>query len=278
MLIGVDLGGTNIRAGAFNTDQFTSVVSENIAANKTEKDVLQQLFRIIDKLHDSSLTAIGVGVAGLVHDGIVYDAVNIPGWKTIPLKNMLEKRYSVPVVIENDANCFALAELYFGKAKSCDSMIGLTIGTGLGTGIIINKRLYRGSSGGAGEFGMMEYRDHCYEYYASGQFFQNVYGISGDLAFQQAIDGNVQAITMYSEFGIHLGNAIKSILFALDIQLIVIGGSVSKAYHFFQKSMWDSINAFEYKRILKSLSIQVSALENSGILGAIALTSDHQYH
>ena len=77
-----------------------------------------------------------------------------------------------------------------GKEPEHDSMIGLTIGTGLGSGIIINKQLYSGKNGGAGEFGMIEYREKFYEYYASGQFFQNIHGESGETIFTKATNGD----------------------------------------------------------------------------------------
>jgi glucokinase len=220
--------------------------------------------------------AIGIGVPGLVNKGIVFDVVYIPSWKEIPLQALMEERYQIPVTINNDANCFALGEFYFGKGKGRDSMIGLTIGTGLGTGIIINKKIYSGVHCGAGEFGMIDYLDESYEYYGSGQFFQNVYGISGELAFQRAREGDRKAIKMYEEMGRHLGNAIKVILYALDVDLIVLGGSVRNAFSYFSKTMWQSVQSFPFKRSVDSLHIEVSELENSGVLGAAALYLDQQ--
>ena len=85
------------------------------------------------------------------------------------MSQLIEEKFRLPVRVNNDANCFVLGEYHYGKGQGFDSMIGLTIGTGLGSGIIIDKQLFSGCNGGAGEFGMMEYLDHCYEYYASGQ-------------------------------------------------------------------------------------------------------------
>jgi glucokinase len=147
----------------------------------------------------------------------------------------------------------------------------LTIGTGLGSGIIINRKLYNGNNGGAGEFGMIDYLDQCYEYYASGQFFQNVHSIDGDIVFIKAMEGDKEAIKMYEEIGMHLGNAIKTILYATDTSLIVLGGSVSKAFPFFSKAMWKQIQTFAFKKAIENLKIEVSQLGNSGILGAAAL-------
>jgi glucokinase len=186
----------------------------------------------------------------------------------------MEERYHLPVHINNDANCFALGEYYFGKGRGHHSMIGLTIGTGLGTGIIINKKLYTGKNCGAGEFGMIDYLDQCFEYYCSGQFFENIYGLKGEEVFQKATAGHVPSINMFEEMGNHLGNAIKTILYALDVDLIVLGGSVRKAFPFFSRTMWHRIHSFAFKKTVAQLQIELSELENAGILGAAALHYD----
>ena len=272
-VLGIDMGGTNVRAGLVNGARLSSIVSEKIRAGSNEGEVLQQVFMIIDKLMNNSVKAIGIGVPGLIDadEGIVFDVINIPSWKTVPLQQLVEERYKIPVHINNDANCFALGEYYFGKGKGYQSMIGITIGTGLGTGIIINKKLYTGKNFGAGEFGMADYLDKYYEYYASGQFFTNVYRMDGETVFTNANKGDASAIKMYEEMGTHLGNAIRMIMFAYDPAIIIMGGSVSKAWKFFNKSMWRSIQTFPYKKVVDSLQIEVSQLENGGILGAAAL-------
>lgn len=273
-ILGIDMGGTNVRGGIVNESGLSEVISQRVNANSSLEEVLSELYRFIDPFLTHNIKAIGIGVPGLVSCGKVYDVINIPAWKEIPLQAMLEDHYQLPVAVNNDANCFALGEFYFGKGKNVDSMIGLTIGTGLGSGIIIHKKLYTGHNGGAGEFGMMEYRDQCYEYYASGQFFKNVYGIKGEVVFANAKQGNKDALKMYEQMGMHLGNAIKAIMYATDVALIVLGGSVRHAFPYFSKSMWQQIETFAYKRSLTNLKIEVSALENSGILGAAALHYD----
>ena len=274
--IGIDLGGTNIRGGRVTGDKLSDIVSRKTRTQESVEEVLQDLFALTDQLIDPTVAAIGIGVPGLVDakEGIVFDVVNIPSWKEVPLQQHMEERYGVPVLVNNDANCFALGEFYFGQGKGSNSMIGLTIGTGLGSGIILNKKLYSGRNGGAGEFGMIEYLDQVYEYYASGQYFSNVYGIDGEVVFAKAKEGDATSLTMYEEMGAHLGNAIKTILYALDVELIVLGGSVRHAFPFFQKTMWQRIHTFAYQKAKERLRIEVSALENSGLLGAAALYYD----
>jgi glucokinase len=276
-IIGIDLGATNIRGGLVNGSRLSEIISRRINNSGSVEDVLTDVFAIIESLIDSNTAAIGIGVPSVVDvkQGIVYDVQYIPSWKEVHLKKIIEDRYQIPVLVNNDANCFAIGEYYFGKGAGQENMIGLTIGTGLGAGIIINRRLYAGSNCGAGEFGMVDYQGHCYEYFASGQFFQNVYNTSGEEVFQNVKSGDMAAKQLYSEMGIHLGNAIKLIMYTYDPSLIVLGGSVRFAYPYFEETMWQRIQTFAYTKSIEGLRIELSDLENSGILGAAGLYYDY---
>lgn len=275
-ILGIDLGATNIRGGLVNGKALSEITSQRINSQGTLNDVLNDVFRIIDRIKNEEVTAIGVGVPSVVDikEGIVYDVQYIPSWKEVPLKKIIEERYQIPVFINNDANCFALGEYYFGKGIGTENLIGLTIGTGLGAGVIINNRLYAGPNCGAGEFGMVDYLDHCYEYYASGQFFKNVFHTDGEEVFERAKGGDTTALQWYAELGAHLGNVIKMILYTYDIPLIILGGSVRFAYPYFKETMWQRIRTFAYSKSLNNFRIEISELENSGILGAAALYYD----
>src|SRR5437773_11498923 len=109
-------------------------------------------------------------------------------------------------------------------------MIDLTIRTGLGSGIIINKKLYAGRNGGAGEFGMIDYLDKYVEYYASGQFFHNVYQAVGQPVFKKAADGVREGLKMDEEMGAEGGDVVNSVLYAVDVELIGLRGAVGKAW------------------------------------------------
>ena len=277
-VIGIDLGGTKISAGIVTGDELNHISSKKITKEGSVEKVLEDLFSVTDQLMNDTVRSIGIGVPGLVDTerGIVYDVMNIPSWQEVPLQKLMHERYHLPVYVNNDANCFALGEYYFGKGKGYNSVIGLTIGTGLGAGLILNKKLFVGKNFGAGEFGMIDYMDHVYEYYASGQYFNNVYGIDGEIVFQNAKKGDAEALRMYEEMGTHLGNAIKTIIYALNVELIVLGGSVRHAYPYFSKTMWQQIKTCGFKKSAEDLKIEISDLNNSGILGAAALTFDQQ--
>jgi glucokinase len=275
-VMGLDLGATNIRGGLVQNNLLSQIQSKRIRSAGTVEEVLEDIYTVVDKLKDDEIVAIGIGVPSVVDvvQGIVYDVQYIPSWKEVHLKKILEARYGVPVFVNNDANCFALGELYFGKGIGMQNLIGLTIGTGLGAGVIINHHLFAGPNCGAGEFGMVDYLDRCFEYYCSGQYFQNVYQVDGQEVFEKAKAGDLQACLRYAEMGTHLGNAIKMILYTYDPSLIIFGGSVRHAYPYFQETMWQRINTFAFTKSLTKFRIELSELENSGILGAAGLYFD----
>jgi glucokinase len=275
-LIGIDLGATNIRAAIVHGANIKNIETKKIKSAGTVEDVLADFYLLIDALLDKDVVAIGVGVPSVVDlaKGIVYDVQHIPSWKEVPLKAILEAKYKIPVFVNNDANCFALGEFHFGKGKDKTEMIGLTIGTGLGAGAIVNKHLFAGPNCGVGEFGMVDYLDHNYEYYASGQYFSHRYHLNGEEVFERAKAGDVLAQQYYSELGTHLGNAIKLIMYTFDASYIVLGGSVRHAYPYFEKNMWARIQTFAYGHSITNLKIELSDLENAGILGAAGLYYD----
>jgi len=275
-VIGIDLGATNIRGAVVSNGNLSEIISRRIHTNGTEEQVLEDVYFVVDKLIDSEVKAIGIGVPSVVdvEKGIVYDVVHIPSWKEVHLKEILEKKYNVQVFVNNDANCFALGELYFGKGQGAKNMVGLTIGTGLGAGIIINRQLYAGPNCGAGEFGCVDYLDNNYEFYCSGSFFNNVYGLDGQQVFKDAQQGDARALQLYAEMGTHLGNAIKLVMYTYDPDLIILGGSVQLAYDYFEKNMWERINTLVYPKSVARLKIERSELANSGILGAAGLYFD----
>ncbi|RPJ00342.1 MAG: ROK family protein, partial [Candidatus Aminicenantes bacterium] len=222
------------------------------------------------------VAGIGAGVPSIIDlkAGVVYDVQNIPSWKKVPLKALLEERYRLPVYVNNDANCFAAGEKHFGKLGPYDSAVGLIVGTGLGAGIIANGRLYSGINCGAGEFGMLPYLDRNFEAYASGQFFRRLHGTSGRETSERAGRGDGKALETFAEFGRHLGEAVKAICYAVDPEIILLGGSVSKSYRFFQAALWETFQGYAYSLAKERLKIEVSETENIAILGAAALYFD----
>ncbi len=275
-VIGVDLGGTNVRVGKVQGDELKMHAATAISSEEPEDVVMQEITGTIDQVFDKDVLGIGVGVPSVVDvdKGIVYSAANIPSWKKVYLKDRLEEKYGVPVFVNNDANCFALGECYFGKARDYKNIVGLIVGTGLGAGVIIDKRLYNGSNCGAGEFGHIPYKDHDFEYYCSGQRFSREYGIDGQVLFDRARKGDAEALRIFGTFGRDLGNAVLAILYSVDPEIIVFGGSVSNAFPFFEKGMRETLRAFKYRHALERLVMERSEIKEIAILGAAALYYD----
>jgi len=275
-IIGVDLGGTNVRAAAVRDGRLDEVVAASVNPQGSRDAVLDQVCALIERAAPRGAAGIGVGVPGLVDmdQGIVYDVVNIPSWKAVPLKAILEERYGVPVHVNNDANCFALGEKHFGKGRGHASLIGLIVGTGFAAGIVIDGRLYAGVNCGAGEFGMLPYRDSILEHYCAGLFFPRRAARTGAELYARAERGDPEALSIFAEFGQHLGEGIKAVLYAYDPGLIILGGSVRKAFRHFQEAMWVSIREFPYANSLASLRIEISELDHVAVLGAAALHLD----
>jgi len=272
-VIGVDLGGTNVRAGKINHLSLEKHTSAPISAQADEDTVIAQITAQIDNVMDNDVHAIGVGVPSLVdvEKGIVYTVENIPSWREVHLKDKLEKKYRMPVHVNNDANCFALGEAYYGKGKNYANLVGLTVGTGMGAGIVINNRLYNGANCGAGEFGNIVYKDHNLEYYCSGSRFMRQYGLSGQELCDRAAQGDTEALRIFDEFGNDMGIALQTVLYALDPEIVIFGGSVSKAFSYFAAAMRRNLTTFDYQHALKNLVIERTSDTNIPLLGAASL-------
>jgi glucokinase len=273
-IIGVDLGGTKINIGKIVNGKIAEEVRLPTGAQRSEDEIILDIIHGIEQIIDKKTTiGIGIGVPGLVDEknGLVLNVLNIPSWKEVPLKSRIEKNFKIKVQISNDANCFAIGEKIYGIGQNYHNLVCLTLGTGVGAGIIINNKLYTGTLSMAGEFGGINYLKDTYEYYCSGKFFTDKHDISAKALNEKALSGDVQAIHIFDEFGEHVGNLIKTILFTFAPEAIILGGSISKAFRFFQKSMMDSVNQFPYKRILEDLVIEVCSHDKIPVLGAAAL-------
>jgi len=277
-VIGVDMGGSKILAGRVRSQTISSEWKVTTPADESEQVVVHAVISAIEQVFDGTCEGIGVGVPGVVdaERGIVYDVLAIPSWKKVHLKEKLELHFRRPVFVNNDSNCFTLGEKYFGKGKKFKHLVGMTLGTGLGAGIIVNDKLYNGSNCGAGEFGSIPFKGSILEDYCASRFFKNNYGIEGHEAFHLAASGDPRAEEIFDDFGKNIGFAVKMIMFSVDPQAILMGGSISEAFPFFRRSMFDSLADFPYAHSVDHLVIEKSELKSSAILGAGALVFESQ--
>lgn len=271
--IGIDIGGTKIQVGVVQNGTLIQAKWFETSASAPSEQILQELADHIETVMDDAVAGIGVGTPGLVDEdrGIVYNVQNIPSWQQVHLKQYLTQYFHKPVYLTNDANAFAVGEKLYGQGRPFANLVGLALGTGVGAGIIINHALYSGAQASAGEFGGVPYRDKTVEEYCSGKFFTQQTGRPGSEWHALAKAGDPAALTVLHEFGQHVGNALKIILFAVAPEAIFLGGSVSKCFEYFQAGMHDSLREFPFKRVTEQLVIAPSALENAAILGAAAL-------
>lgn len=235
--------------------------------------ILIVISNLLAEIFNKKVEAIGIGVPSVVDrkKGIVYNVSNIPAWEEVYLKRYIENIFEVPVFLDNDANCFAMAEKIYGKGKNYNNFVGITLGTGLGGGIIQRGSLMSDANTGSGEFGMIPYKDADYETYCSSMFFEKFYNTTGFNVFQNCEKGETQALKIMEEFGKNLSDVIKMIVLAVDPEMIVIGGNISKGHKYYEQTIYKHFNGFAYPKSLEKLKIEFSELENSGIYGASAL-------
>lgn len=276
MRIGIDLGGTNMRVGLVKDGLVIKKEIVPCPSQADEKEVLDCLENLLERMMCPEVESIGIGVPSVVDavEGIVYNVANIPSWKEVPLKRLLEEHFSVPVFINNDSNCFTLGVKQFGQGRQFRNMIGMTIGTGVGAGIIVNDELYGGQNTGAGEVGSLPYLSHDFEHYCSSGFFVRYYGTTGKEIAVKAAAGDVQALKIWKEFGLHLGELMKTILFTYDPEAIIMGGGIASAFAYYESSMWEAMQTFPYAETVKRVKILVSQDEDAALLGASALVNN----
>ena len=270
MKIAIDLGGTNMRVGLTDGATLVKSVIEPCPAKEAEDVVLNQLKRQISQLMCPEVTGIGVGVPSVVdyRQGIVYNVANIPSWQEVHLKDILEKEFGVPTAVNNDANCFALGVWRYGEGKGTSDMVGLTMGTGIGSGIIIGGKLYNGVNTGAGEIGSLPFKDADYEFYCSSRFFSQLHGDTGANFGKRAQAGDAEAIAVWNEFGQNVGELIKAVLFTYAPEAIIIGGGIASAFPLFESAMRETLASFPYPKNVAATRIAPSTLPNAAMLGA----------
>ncbi|SHF88939.1 ROK family protein [Dysgonomonas macrotermitis] len=273
MRIGIDLGGTNVRVALVDDNGIINVIKEPCKSDKAVDEIMDHIKEMIRKIKTPDVTGIGIGVPSAVDPvrGIVYNVMNIPSWKEVHIKEILEKEFSIPVYVNNDANCFVMGEKFYGAVKPYKDIIGITLGTGLGSGLVIDNKLYTGSNTCAGEIGCISYLDYTYEDYCSSRYFIREHNTTGENAYKAAKEGDAEALQIWDEFGVHIANMIFTVLFAYDPQAIVLGGSVANAYELFASSMHTRLKDFMFPHVIDKLVIKVSEVRDVAILGAAAL-------
>lgn len=296
-VIGVDLGGTNLRTALLTIEgEVLNRFKEATEVSQGHQRVIGKLVRSIERQRSSALergldvAAVGVGAPGVIHalNGVVVKSPNFPDWNNLPLKQQLERELGLPVCIENDANAAALGEQWRGAGKGINSMILLTLGTGVGGGIILDGRIWEGADGMAGEIGHMTIvpdgrtcgcgNRGCLEMYASARGIvmscrdrRSTVEVTAEEVFQKARSGDRMACEVMEEMGRYLGIGIASLVNIFNPEMIVLGGGVKDAWPLFIEATREEVRkrAFAYPAERTKL-VPSSLGDDAGMMGAAA--------
>jgi glucokinase len=307
--IGIDLGGTSIKAGL--VDRQGKILKRIIIDSNAEQGpdaVINQIKSGINRLlksNKNTVIGIGIGAPGTVNSvkGIVEDPPNIPGWTKINIGAIVKKEFGIKTFVENDANAAAIGELIYGAGKKYNNFIMVTLGTGVGGGIIFNKKIFSGETGGAGEFGHVSIDSigrqckcgslGCIEAYIGKnyllqrvsalltedndtilkKYIERNDGILTPMLIQEAAEkGDAFSKSVILDAGTKLGYALASVVNVLDISTILVGGGLAG----FGKMLLDPVESTLKERVLKPfrnrIVVKPAKLKNdAGIKGASAL-------
>ncbi|WLR43938.1 ROK family glucokinase [Bacillus carboniphilus] len=315
-IVGVDLGGTTIKM-AFITFYGEIIEKWEIPTDKTGKSITTDIAKAIDQkitalgYPKDKLMGIGMGVPGPVNSeqGFVYKTTNL-GWENYPLKDHLEKETSLTVVIDNDANIAALGEMWKGAGDGSNNLICVTLGTGVGGGIIVNGQIVHGANGAGGEIGHITSiikegaqcgcgKKGCLETIASATGivrlaverlnqemeqesllrtqFEKTGAISAKDVLDAARNEDVLALEVFELVCHHLGLALANLSNGLNPQKIVIGGGVSKAGDFLANHVEKWFQQYTFNRVGSAADFSIATLGNdAGVIGGAWLVKQQK--
>lgn len=309
--IGIDVGGTNVKIalvdsngkiGYSNTIPTRAEMGYEYTINNMKQAIRDLLAET--KLSAKDIEGIGFGLPGQVDfkSGIVRLITNIPGWVEIPLAKMIEDEFRIPTRIDNDVRCAALGELNFGAGKGCENLICITVGTGIGSGLIVNGKLVRGAANAAGEIGHIKLQMHdgpicgcgdtgCMEAFASGpaivamaedyikggkstKFREMANGndITPFIVAEAAKAGDAVAKRIFTRMGEYIGIGMASVVNLLNPERIIVGGGVADAGDILMTPLKETIKKRAMKIAGETVEVVPAQLGNTaGVIGASLL-------
>ncbi|MCK5135944.1 MAG: ROK family protein [Bacteroidales bacterium] len=273
LYIGIDIGGTSMVAARFSESEMLDQSEVPSGADRPAEEIMESLFEAIDKVITDEVVGIGIGMPGFMDTvtGEILQINNIPSFNGFSVKQAVEKKFGLPTFQNNDANCFALGETWFGAGKGYTNLVGVTLGTGLGGGIIINRKIHTGLVGGAGELGCVPFRGGIVEDLCSAALFANKYSKTGAELYNEAKSGNKESLMVFDELARNIGELLNIIMYILAPEAFIIGGSVAKAWEFLEKPLREEVDKFPVELISKKVKLLPAQLDNAGLYGAAAL-------
>ena len=302
--VGIDFGGTSVKLGVCRGGELLCTDDPiPTAAFAGPNALIGEMAARVAKLREKhpDIAAIGVGVPGLVdfERGFVHELTNVPGWKHVPLKTLLSEKSGLPVVVENDANAMAWAEFRYGAASGLRNVVALTLGTGIGGGLILNGQMFRGSCDSAGEIGQMsihfdgrpghygnlgalekytgnqQIAEHAVARYAEAGIRKEISDCTPKAIADAAAAGDDIARGVWGEVADWLGTALASIAWLLNPDAFVIGGGVAQAGDLIFDPLKRRVQSMVSAVVWERLQILPARFSNeAGIIGNAALADD----
>jgi glucokinase len=285
-VIGVDLGGTNIKLGRYTRDG-QCLASLKIATPQPShpEPVIAEIAAAIRELDPAKeAIALGIGTPGPadVNGRIAKLAINLPGWVNVPLADGLEALTTLPTVVGNDANCAGLGEAWLGAGRHFQNWILLTLGTGVGGAIFINGSLFVGHNGTAGELGLVTVdlngppcnsgNSGSLEQHVSAQAIRRRMGLEPNVLADKALAGDLEARAFWQQYGRELAVGITSTVYVLAPQAVIIGGGICAASTLFLPSLKTEVERRVKPTSREGLQIAIAELGNqAGMAGAAQL-------
>ncbi len=294
--IGIDLGGTNLRAAAIDAqgkmlDKIAGSTDLEAGRDAVIEDMVQSIETLRARLGEHNLAGVGIGIPGfiLMDTGVIIGSNNMPEFENYPVRDEIEKRLGAKVILENDANAAALGEKWMGAGRDVDDLVLLTLGTGIGGGIIINGRVLHGQLGMAAELGHLTVVTNgnpcgcgnrgCVEKHASATAIAamaRLIGLGHDLTsedvFHLAVDGNERAVAIFRSMGEALGVALANLINIFNFPLYLLSGGPLPAWDYFAPAMFEEVSKRSFTYRHSPTRIEKATLgSEAGLYGAAYL-------
>jgi glucokinase len=294
--IGVDLGGTNLRAAAVDsTGKLHEKISgsTNLAAGRDAviSDMVAGIKALERKYPDMTLAGVGIGVPGFIRiaEGVIVGSHNLPGFNHYPVRDEIERHLGAKVILENDANAAALGEKWMGAGREVDDLVLLTLGTGIGGGIISGGKILHGFVGMAGELGHITVSPNgnpcgcgnqgCMEKHASATAIESMANLlslgenaSAKDVYDFAVKGDERAIRIFQAMGQALGIGLAMLVNTFNYPLYLLSGGVLAAWDFFAPAMIAEVERRSFTYRETKTRIEKAVLGNeAGLYGAAYL-------
>jgi glucokinase len=305
VVLGIDVGGTKLAAGAVAPDgtvsHYQRIPTPQHAGAETLFAAVRDLIAQVQEASSQQIGALGVGCGGpMLYPAGIVSPLHIPGWQAFPLRDRLAEAFALPTILDNDAKAFAIGEALFGAGRGAPNMMGVTISTGVGGGIVRNGILYHGDSGNAGHIGHVIVSAEgprcacgaigCLTAYASGTGMAErardalrdgeqsslrtlpAAEITGQQIAQAAAEGDPLAQRLFDEAGQALARGIVSVVNLLDINRVVLGGGIMQSGDVILAPFHKALRQCLRLDYMQHLDVRMSELgPYAGIVGAAAL-------